>query len=163
MSAQLGKCRKKKQCKHSQCMAVDQISKNFCNKTHEKICFYACSWEANDLKPSVCIRLCTGLGDGHVHPPPLMQLCDCVCVSGSVHWQPAVSGPQQAVGRCCRFPPRLRSHDDETGAGKKVFKSFSHTVVEVFSLCIKSKVGAMLNIWIKIIAVFLMFRDIKKI
>lgn len=37
---------------------------------------------------------------------------------GSVHGQPAVSGPQQVVGRCCWFPARFRSHDDETRSGE---------------------------------------------
>lgn len=39
---------------------------------------------------------------------------------GPLHRKPAVSGPQQAVGCHCWLPSRLRSHDDEAGAGTKI-------------------------------------------
>lgn len=34
-----------------------------------------------------------------------------------MHWEPAVSGSQQAVGRRGGIPPRICTHDDEAGAG----------------------------------------------
>ena len=52
--------------------------------------------------------------------------------SGSLYWKPAVTGPQQVVGRCGRLPARLRSHDDETRSGEEhpnlVFMSLSFTL-----------------------------------
>lgn len=40
--------------------------------------------------------------------------------TGPLHGQPAVSGPQQAVGRYCWLPPCLCPHDDEASTGTHV-------------------------------------------
>lgn len=40
--------------------------------------------------------------------------------AGSLYWQPAEPGTQQAVGRCCGLPSCVCPHADEVVSGKSV-------------------------------------------
>lgn len=46
-----------------------------------------------------------------------MWFCILLPSSGPLHWQPAVSGPQQTVGCYRRLPSCLCTYDDEAGTG----------------------------------------------
>lgn len=58
---------------------------------------------------------------------------------GPLHWEPAVPGSQQAVGRGGGLPARLCSHDDETRSGKKQPDLFRFQIIQINKCCITVK------------------------